>query len=93
MTDHSDYTAVANALLIDLHNMIAVGIPDTGFNGVPTLFAGMVPAALVPAAAGQFAKTAVDALDRHRATVAIQKAAADAHIMEIAAKAQGGVKP
>ena len=65
--DHMDYRVVANALLVDVHNLIASGIPDTGFNGVPSMFQGMVPAALIPAAAGQFAKTAVDALDKHRA--------------------------
>ncbi len=67
MADHSDYTACANALLVDVHNMLTSGIPGTGFNGVPPMFQGMVPAALIPAAAGQFAKTAVDALDKHRA--------------------------
>ena len=66
MTDHADYTSVANALMVDIHNLITNGIPGTGFNGVPGMFLGMVPAALVPAAAGQFAKTAVDALDKHR---------------------------
>lgn len=65
--DHSDYTAVANALMVDIHNLIAHGIPGTGFDGVPTMFASVVPAALVPAMAGQFAKTAVDTLDAHRA--------------------------
>ncbi len=67
MADHEDYRFVANALMVDIHNLITTGIPGTGFNGVPQIFQGMVPAALVPAAAGQFAKTAVDALDRHRA--------------------------
>ena len=70
MTDHADYTAVANALMVDIHNLITSGLPGTGFSGVPSMFQGMVPAALVPAAAGKFAKTAVDALDKHRATVA-----------------------
>ena len=69
MTDHADYTAVANALMVDIHSLIAHGIPGTGFSGVPLLFTGMVPAALVPAIAGQFAKTAVDALDKHRNSV------------------------
>ena len=67
MADHEDYRFVANALMVDIHNLITIGIPGTGFNGVPAMFLGMVPAGLVPAAAGQFAKTAVDALDKHRA--------------------------
>jgi hypothetical protein len=48
-------TAGSRATRTDL---ITSGIPGTGFSGVPTIFQGMVPAALIPAAAGQFAKTA-----------------------------------
>jgi hypothetical protein len=67
MTDHSDYSAVANALVVKIHEIMLDGLPGTGFTGIPTMFAGSVPAALVPAAAGAFAQVAVDALDAHRA--------------------------
>jgi hypothetical protein len=67
MADQSDYTAVANALVVTIHQIMLDGLPNTGFTGVPTMFAGSIPAALVPAAAGAFAKAAVDALDAHRA--------------------------
>ncbi len=75
MTDHEDYRFVANALMMDIHNLLTNGIPETGFNGVPLMFQSLVPAALVPAAAGQFAKTAVDALDKHRAATPPAKSA------------------
>jgi hypothetical protein len=68
MADHSDYSSVANALVVKIHDIMQNGLPGTGFTGIPTMFAGSVPAALVPAAAGAFAQVAVDALDAHRAT-------------------------
>ncbi len=68
MTDHTDYTAAANALVVDIHNLISHGVPETNFNGVPPMFQSWIPVALIPAMAGQLAKTAVDALDKHRAT-------------------------
>ncbi len=75
MADHEDYRFVANALMMDIHNLLASGIPGTGFNGVPSMFQSLVPAALVPAMAGMLAKTAVDALDKHRATATPAKSA------------------
>ena len=67
MATQQDYSAVANALVADIVNLINNGIPGTTFTGVPDLFKGDIPPGIENAAAGLFAKTAVDTLDAFRA--------------------------
>ena len=59
MADQSDYTAVASALLTALQTDIN--------ENVPAFERGMIPADLPGKLATSLAKTAVDALDAHRA--------------------------
>ncbi len=58
MATPDDYTAVANALVVLIHNSIAK---------LPPWEQSFIPQDKIPAAAGAAAKVAVDALDKHRA--------------------------
>ncbi len=57
MASSGDYTAVANALVVLIHQSIAK---------LPPWEQGFIPQDKIPAAAGAAAKVAVDALDAYR---------------------------
>ncbi len=59
MASQGDYTATANALMHLIYTSIAK---------LPPLEQSFIPKDKIPAAAGQAAKVAVDALDQYRAT-------------------------
>ncbi len=58
MASSGDYTAVANALVVLIHQSIAK---------LPPWEQSFIPQGKIPAAAGAAAKVAVDALDQYRA--------------------------
>ncbi len=58
MASQADYSAVANALVVLIHQSIAK---------LPPWEQGFIPMSRVPEAAGAAAKVAVDALDQFRA--------------------------
>ncbi len=64
MATQDDYSAVANALVLLIHNSIAK---------LPPWEQSFIPQDKIPAAAGAAAKVAVDALDKHRGVLTAKR--------------------